>query len=48
MNKTDIAFYGFGSTIKRKHNTPIIYKYISENTVTSEDIADKGLSASIP
>ena len=48
MNKSDIAFYGFGSTIRRTHNTPTIYKYVTENTITSEEIATNGLSESIP
>jgi hypothetical protein len=48
MNKSDIAFYGFGSTIRRKHNTPTIYKYVTENNITSEEIATNGLSEAIP
>lgn len=48
MNKSDIAFYGFGSTIRRTHNTPTIYKYVTENNITSEEIATNGLSESIP
>ena len=48
MNKSDIAFYGFGSTIRRTHNTPTIYKYVTENNITAEEIATNGLSESIP
>lgn len=48
MNKSDIAFYGFGSTIRRKHNTPTIFKYVSDDVVSSEDISTMGLSAAIP
>lgn len=47
INKSDIAFYGFGSTIRRKHNTPIIYKYSTEDAISSEEIASQGLSSSI-
>jgi hypothetical protein len=47
INKSDIAFYGFGSTIRRKHNTPIIYKYSTEDVISSEEIASQGLSSSI-
>lgn len=48
MNQSDIAFYGFGTTIRRKYNTPEIYKYASEDSVKAEDIITRGLNADIP
>ena len=48
MNKSDIAFYGFGSTIRRNINTPAIFKYTSDDVISTEDISTSGLSAAIP
>lgn len=48
MNKSDIAFYGFGSTVRRGINTPPIFKYTSDDLISAEQISSAGLSASIP
>ena len=47
-NKTDIAWYGSGTKIKRTDKTPEIYKYGSDDSISTEDIASQGLSAAIP
>lgn len=48
MNKSDIAFYGFGSTIRRGINTPTIFKYTSDDVISTSEIATNGINASIP
>ena len=48
MNKSDIAFYGFGSTIKRGLNTPTIFKYTSDDVISTTEISTNGINASIP
>lgn len=48
MNKSDIAYYGFGSTIRRNIATPTIFKYLSEDLISTTEIATNGISASIP
>ena len=48
MNKTDIAFYGAGTTIKKSENTPEIYKYTTDEVISAEEISAAGLNASIP
>ena len=48
MNKTDIAFYGAGTTIKKGSNTPDIYKYTTDEVISAEEISTAGLNASIP
>ena len=47
-NKTDIAWYGAGTKLKRTLYTPEIYKYASDDSISTEDIASQGLSAAIP
>jgi hypothetical protein len=46
-NKSDIAYYGAGTKITRTINTPPIFKYNTDNTISSEDIATKGMNAAI-
>ena len=48
MNKTDIAFYGSGTTIKKGESTPEIYKYTTDEVISAEEISAAGLNASIP
>jgi hypothetical protein len=48
MNKTDLAFCGSGTTIKRTIKTPAIYKYTSDPKISAEDISSAGLNAAIP
>ena len=48
MNKSDIAFYGFGTTIKRGLKTPTIFKYTSDDLISTDEISTNGLSSSIP
>ena len=48
MNKTDIAFYGAGTTIKKDTNTRDIYKYTTDEVISVEEISEAGLNASIP
>ena len=48
MNKTDIAFYGSGTTIKRNLKTSEIYKYTTDEVISAEEISAAGLNASIP
>ena len=38
MNKSDIAFYGSGTTIERQVSTQSIYKYTSDTNISAEDI----------
>ena len=46
--KTDIAYYGAGTKIKRSKDTPLIFKSVHDSIITAEDIATNGLSAAIP
>jgi hypothetical protein len=48
MNKTDIAFYGSGTTVKKGTHTPEIYKYTTDEVISAEEISAAGLNASIP
>lgn len=48
MNKSNIAVYGFGTTVKRGIHTPKIFKYISDDVISTTEIATNGISASIP
>lgn len=48
MNKSNIAMYGFGTTITRGHATPTIFKYTSDDVISSDQIATNGINASIP
>jgi hypothetical protein len=48
MNKSDIAFYGFGSTIRRGIGTPTIFKYTSDDVINTTEISTNGINASIP
>jgi hypothetical protein len=48
MNKSDIAFYGAGTTIKKGEHTPDIYKYTTDEVISAEEISTAGLNASIP
>lgn len=48
MNKSDIAFYGFGSTVRRSINTPTIFKYTSDDLISTDEISNNGINASIP
>jgi hypothetical protein len=48
MNKSDIAFYGSGTTIERQVSTQSIYKYTSDTNISAEDIIYAGLKADIP
>ena len=48
MNKSDIAFYGFGTTVRRGLKTPDIFKYTSDDVINSDEISTQGLNAAIP
>ena len=48
MNKSDIAYYGFGTTIRRGINTPTIFKYTADDVISTAEIAANGINASIP
>jgi hypothetical protein len=48
MNKSNIAYYGFGSTIRRGINTPTIFKYVSDDVINTAEISTNGINASIP
>jgi hypothetical protein len=48
MNKSDIAFYGFGTTVRRGLKTPEIFKYTSDDVINSDEISTQGLNAAIP
>lgn len=48
MNKSNIAYYGFGSTIRRGRNTPTIFKYTSDDVISTADISTHGINSSIP
>ena len=48
MNKSDIAFYGFGSTIRCGHKTPTIFKYVSDDLISTTEISENGINAAIP
>lgn len=48
MNKSNIALYGFGTTIKRGLNTPTIFKYLADDVISTAEIATNGINASIP
>ena len=47
-DKTNIAYYGAGSKIKRTQDTPAIWKSADDSVITTEDIVENGLSAAIP
>jgi hypothetical protein len=47
-NKNNIAFYGFGTTIRRSNTTPDIYKKVSDLVVSSEEVSTNGLNMNIP
>jgi hypothetical protein len=47
-NKSDIAYYGSGTKITRTLNTPDIFKFVTDNTVSTEEISTRGLNAAIP
>jgi len=47
-DKTDIAYYGAGTKITQSFDTPLIFKYIKDTTVSTDEIMTYGLSASIP
>ena len=48
MNKSDIAYYGFGTTIRRGLNTQTIFKYASDDVISTAEISTNGINASIP
>jgi hypothetical protein len=48
MNKSDIAYYGFGTTIRRGLNTQTIFKYASDDIISTAEISTNGINASIP
>lgn len=48
INKSDIAYYGMGTTITRGINTPPIFKYTSDDLISTEEIATNGINAAIP
>ena len=47
-NKTDIAWFGSGTKIRRTIYTPELYKLSSDNNLSIETILTQGLNASIP
>jgi len=48
QNKNDIAYYGSGTKIKKTVYTPTIYKFASDNDISTDEIASNGLNAAIP
>lgn len=48
MNKSNIAYYGFGSTIRRGIHTPTIFKYTADDVISTSEISTNGINAAIP
>lgn len=46
-NKTDLAYFGAGTRIKRSLYTPEIFKYHTDSAVSAEEISARGMSAAI-